>query len=158
MGTQAHPMVAVIRALGQSRSRRQWDPMSYRSYIFLRPAPSSCSCPLSHSPSIFTIKATRRKAARPATALTTIVTRNSLPSARFFGAIIGRASITLVSDVTGSNRAVISATESLHCRRLLLRLQLRPTCRQTRRWFLNVGVRLRHGSRQVLGKLSIFPQ
>jgi hypothetical protein len=52
---------------------------------------------------MFTINKTRRKASRPATALTAMVTINSVPSAKFFGAIIGRASINNVNEVTSSN-------------------------------------------------------
>ena len=45
------------------------------------------------SPRMLAISETKRKASRPAIALTPTVTRNSIPAAAVFGAIIGRASI-----------------------------------------------------------------
>jgi hypothetical protein len=56
------------------------------------------------SPRTLTINATNRNASSPATALRPTVMRNSIPPARFFGAIIGRASISQHELIDGLHR------------------------------------------------------
>jgi hypothetical protein len=57
------------------------------------PKRGRCRIQFPESPRTLTTNETKRKASRPANALSAIVTKNSIPSARFFGTIMGRASI-----------------------------------------------------------------
>jgi hypothetical protein len=91
------------RSEGQRPSAHQAaQPNYYSSRLPEPPLEYSQKRQFPESPRTLTTNETKRKASRPANALSATVIRNSIPSARFFGTIMGRASIFNIKPTTSS--------------------------------------------------------